>query len=141
MGENRLVTYMGESRLVAYMGESSKFPKSWTFETAFLKTCFKPTKYSQFQVEMVNCPKTNLKIISEAIMISLIQHFEADFLWKVSLKILNSGINLKTFTNDNIKIWHVAIWSIILFKEWVNNKGSDQNEWMRRRLCAYFVSI
>ena len=31
-------------------------------------------------------------------MISLIQHFEADFLWKVSLKILNSGINLKTFT-------------------------------------------
>ena len=32
-------------------------------------------------------------------MISLIQHFEADFLWKVSLKILNSGINLKTFTN------------------------------------------
>ena len=31
-------------------------------------------------------------------MISLIQHFEADFLWKVSLKILNSGIILKTFT-------------------------------------------
>ena len=28
-------------------------------------------------------------------MISLIQHFEADFLWKVSLKILNSGIILK----------------------------------------------
>ena len=30
-------------------------------------------------------------------MNSLIQHFEADFLWKVSLKILNSGIILKTF--------------------------------------------
>ena len=30
-------------------------------------------------------------------MISIIQHFEADFLWKVSLKILNSGIILKTF--------------------------------------------
>ena len=28
-------------------------------------------------------------------MISLIQDFEADFLWKVSLKILNSGIILK----------------------------------------------
>ena len=27
-------------------------------------------------------------------MIFLIQHFEADFLWKVSLKILNSGIIL-----------------------------------------------
>ena len=32
-------------------------------------------------------------------MISLIQHFEAYFLWKVSLKILNSGIILKTFPN------------------------------------------
>ena len=30
-------------------------------------------------------------------MIFLIQHFEADFLWKVSLKILNSGIILKPF--------------------------------------------
>ena len=29
----------------------------------------------------------------------LIQHFEADFLWKVSLKILISGIILKTFTH------------------------------------------
>ena len=28
------------------------------------------------------------------------QHFDADFLWKVSLKILNSGLILKTFTND-----------------------------------------
>ena len=32
-------------------------------------------------------------------MISLIQHFEADFPQKVSLKILNSGIILKTFTH------------------------------------------
>ena len=32
----------------------------------------------------------------EAIIICLIQYFEADFLWKVSLKILNSGIILKT---------------------------------------------
>ena len=31
-----------------------------------------------------------------------IQHFEAEFLWKVSLKILNSGIILKTFTNAYI---------------------------------------
>ena len=29
--------------------------------------------------------------------IYLIQDFEADFLWKVSLKILNSGLILKTF--------------------------------------------
>ena len=38
------------------------------------------------------------KLIKEAI-ISLIQHFEAGFLWKVSLKILNSGLILKTFTH------------------------------------------
>ena len=39
----------------------------------------------------------------EAIEISLIQHFEADFLWKVSLKILNSGTILKTFTHAYFK--------------------------------------
>ena len=32
-------------------------------------------------------------------MISLIQDFEADFLWKVSLKIQNSGIILKTISH------------------------------------------
>ena len=32
-------------------------------------------------------------------MISLIRDFETDFLWKVSLKILNSQIILKTFTH------------------------------------------
>ena len=36
-------------------------------------------------------------------MISLIQHFEADFLWKNSLKIMNSGIILKTFTHVTFK--------------------------------------
>ena len=36
-------------------------------------------------------------------MISLIQHSEADFLWKVSLKILNSGKNLKTFIHVFLK--------------------------------------
>ena len=41
----------------------------------------------------------NLKIIQKAFIISLIQHFEADFLWKVSLKILNSGLILKTLTH------------------------------------------
>ena len=45
------------------------------------------------------CMKSRLKLIKEAIIISLIQHFEADFLWKVSLKILNSGLILKTLTH------------------------------------------
>ena len=40
--------------------------------------------------------KKNFQI---AIIISLIQDYEADFLWKVSLKILNSGIIMKTFTH------------------------------------------
>ena len=44
----------------------------------------------------------NLKIIKEANIISLIQHFKADFLLKVSLKILNSGLILKTFNNGAI---------------------------------------
>ena len=39
--------------------------------------------------------------MGEPIIISLIQHFEADFLWQVSLKILNSGIILKTFTCED----------------------------------------
>ena len=34
-------------------------------------------------------------------MIFQIQYFEADFLWKVSLKILNSGLILKTFTYEH----------------------------------------
>ena len=32
-------------------------------------------------------------------MTSVIQDFEADFLWKVGLKMLNSGMILKTFTH------------------------------------------
>ena len=42
------------------------------------------------------------------IIICLIQHFEADFPQKVSLKILNSGIILKTFT-------HAIIFSTISY--------------------------
>ena len=39
------------------------------------------------------------------ITICLIQYYEADLQWKVSLKILNSGIILKTFTHaiNNLK--------------------------------------
>ena len=48
---------------------------------------------------MINCVYIIWKLIREAIIICLIQHFEADFLWKVSLKILDSGIVLKTFTH------------------------------------------
>ena len=43
-------------------------------------------------------------------MISLIQDFEADFLWKVSLKILNWGIILKSFT----KGWKTNIFQLVI---------------------------
>ena len=39
-----------------------------------------------------------------------IQNFEADFLWKDSLKILNSGIILKTVTNVLNKTIHTLDW-------------------------------
>ena len=61
------------------------------------KTCIMPTKYQQFQVEILNWPKQ----ITEAIIICIIQHFEADFLWKVSLKFLKSGKIPKTVTSEN----------------------------------------
>ena len=51
---------------------------------------------------MVNCLSININHIKEAIRICLIQDFEADFLWKVSLKILNSGIILKTFQHESL---------------------------------------
>ena len=41
----------------------------------------------------------NLKISQRSCYNLPIQYFEADFLWKVSLKNLNSGIILKTFTH------------------------------------------
>ena len=47
--------------------------------------------------------------IREPIIISLIQHFEADFLWKVSLKILNLGIILKTSNHEYIDIVKIQI--------------------------------
>ena len=44
------------------------------------------------------------------------QYFEADFLWKVSLKILNSGIILKTFTHVSMAMVH-GVSSVQIFKE------------------------
>ena len=48
---------------------------------------------------MVNDVYINWKIIKRATIICLIQHFEADIPKKVSLKILNLRIVLKTFPN------------------------------------------
>ena len=45
-------------------------------------------------------PKDKLKINQIIYQNCLIQLFEADFLWNLCLKILNSGIILKTFTHE-----------------------------------------
>ena len=83
-----------------YMGESSKFQKSWTFKIQILKlaVCLQSVNNFIFKWSIAQWCTGN-KSDSEAIKILLIQHFEADFLWKVSLKILISGIILKTFTH------------------------------------------
>ena len=79
------------------MGENSKFPKSWTLENQNLKlaVCLQIIKNSKFNGQI---PFDKLKVNQNWRN----QHFEADFLWKVSLKILNSRIILKTFTHDKV---------------------------------------
>ena len=47
----------------------------------------------------INDPNNQATEAIEAIRISLIQNYEADFLWKVSHKILNSRIIMKAFTH------------------------------------------
>ena len=64
-------------------------------ELSNLKTCCMPTKCLNDQLPKYKTENKSEKLIK----ICLIQHFETDFLWKVSLKILNSGIILKTFTH------------------------------------------
>ena len=76
------------------MGESSKCPKSRNFQTSNLKLAVCPLNIHNFKVKWSIDFRQTVPI-----KISIIQHFEADFLWKVSLKILNSGIILITFTH------------------------------------------
>ena len=80
------------------MGESSNFPKTWTFEIQVLKLVVRLQIVNNFKVKWSIVLRWNE--IREVIIICLIRDFEADFLWKVSLKILNSGIILNTFTHD-----------------------------------------
>ena len=71
--------------------------KILNFRNLNLQTCRMPTITDNFKLnKMINGVKITWKLIKEAIRLSLIQHFEADFPWhfpwKVSLKILNSGL-------------------------------------------------
>ena len=66
------------------MGESSIFSKTRNSRNSNFKTCMMPIKMKNFKFKS-DC----VKQINEAIKICLIQDFEADFLCKVSLNILN----------------------------------------------------
>ena len=73
-----------------------KFPKSLTFKTPLLN--IHNFKFKWF-LDRLKILSGKLLIIRKVIIISLIQHFEADFLRKVSLNILNSETILKTFSH------------------------------------------
>ena len=61
----------------------------------------------------------------------MIQHFEADFLWKVSLKILISGITLKTFP-------HVTVFLEDFFEKYNFEKKSDDKKKREKVLFPLF---
>ena len=87
-------------------------------------TIFKPVNAEAIQMSSwsVTCkPPVRLTSVTffKAIMICRIQYFEADFLWKVSLKILNSRRILKTITDDlttfkpvNAEAIQMSPWSV-----------------------------
>ena len=82
-----------------FMGESSKFQKSWTFKIQILKLVVCLQNVNNFKLKWSIAKRWTKNKFRESIKICLIQHFEADFLWKARFKILNSGIILKTFTH------------------------------------------
>ena len=97
------------------IGEISKI---LNFQNSSLKTCNMPTKY--LQIWSLNGQLSlDRPYIREPVIIFLIQHFETDFLLKVSLKILNSRIILKSFT-------HIPV-----------NLFSTNCEWSRQQILWY----
>ena len=80
------------------MGKSLKFPKSGALEYQNLKlaVCLQNIENSKLNVQI---PLDELKLNQISYYYLQNSAFEADFLWKVSLKILSSGIILKTFTH------------------------------------------
>ena len=82
-----------------YMDESSEFPKSWTLENPNLKLAV--------YLQIIKNSKSNGYIPLDKLKLNQKSYFYL----QVSLKILNSGIILKTFThackitNSNLK-WY-----------------------------------
>ena len=69
---------------------------------------------------MISCLNSQLSNKSEAVIdYSRIQVFGADFLWKVSLKIRNLGLNLKAFIHEfhnNVPLPYHGHWMSVLKK-------------------------
>ena len=69
-------------------------PQGWKFKISkFLN--FWNSNFKTYNIHNFKFKWSVVFRLGKAITNSLIQNFEADFLWKVSLKILNSGIILK----------------------------------------------
>ena len=85
------------------MGESSKFQKSWTFEIQILKLAVCPQSVNNFK-------------------------FKWSF-WKVSLKILNSGIILKTFTHEEKESIIRVRWDRKVCPSWSSFVSTRQASW------------
>ena len=84
----------------SYIDESSKFPKTWTFEIQNLLCPVGPLSNNSSKLKLsIVLSRAENKSEKLECLICLIQHFEADFPQKVSLKLLNSGLILKTFTH------------------------------------------
>ena len=75
------------------MGESSK---SWTFKTPILKHAVCPLNIHNFKFKWSFAFRQTENKSEKHLLSPLFQKFEADFLWKVILKILNLGIIPKT---------------------------------------------
>ena len=95
-------------------GWKFKISKILNFLNSKLKTCSMFTKLIP-TISSLNGQLSIYKLninFKKALRICLIEDFEADFLWKVGLKILNSGIILKTFTH------------VTSFSDWIPNNQS-----------------
>ena len=66
----------------------------WGFASRTYHIVVNPMQSGQLSLDKLKLNQRSHKNLS-------IQDFEADFLWKVSLKILNSGKILKAFTQEN----------------------------------------
>ena len=103
----------------SFMGESSKFPKSWTLEISILKLTVCPLNIHNFKIKrsivVRQTENKSEKLIQSPYFSILIMTFLGKFLWKVILKILKSGMILKTFIHVAWKQEKSLFFSILVF--------------------------